>query len=54
MIYVKKFASPAEHDQWKQELARWIPKDEAKPAPTKGSYDFDPVRYVWRRKAQSK
>ena len=46
-------ASLAEHKQLKQDLARWIPKDEAKPALSKRAYDFDPVRYVWRRKAPS-
>lgn len=46
-------AGLAEHNQLKHELARWIPKDEVKPAPSKRAYDFDPVRYIWRRKAQS-
>jgi arylsulfatase A-like enzyme len=47
-------ANIAEYNQLKRELARWIPKGEAKPAPRKRAYDFDPVRYEWRRKAQSK
>ena len=46
-------AGLVEHNQLKHELARRIPKNEVKPAPSKRAYDFDPVRYIWRRKAQS-
>ncbi|MDP6443590.1 MAG: sulfatase, partial [Pirellulaceae bacterium] len=47
-------ANRAEHAELKRELAGWIPKEEAKPAPTKRAYEFDPIRYVWRRKGPSK
>ncbi|MCA9072976.1 MAG: sulfatase-like hydrolase/transferase, partial [Planctomycetaceae bacterium] len=34
----------------KQRLQVWFPKSEAKPAPSKQAYDFDPVRYRWKPK----
>ena len=47
-------AMRAEHGQLKQQLSVWFPKKESNPAPSKQAYDFDPVRYEWRRKEQSK
>ena len=43
-------AGDHEFDSIKRKLAKWLPKDDAPPAPSKSAYSFDPESYTWRRK----
>jgi arylsulfatase A-like enzyme len=43
-------AGDSEFDGVKQKLARWLPKSDAPPAPSKRAYNFDPASYSWTRK----
>ena len=38
----------------KQDLAVWIAKEWAKPAPTKGAFHFDPHAFTWTHKKTGK
>jgi len=43
----RNLADDANHTATKQELARWLPKVWAKPAPTKDAFLFDPDSFTW-------
>ncbi len=43
-------ASQRGHAKLKARLAQWMPKTNAKSAPEKPAYDFDPVKHTWRLK----
>lgn len=40
----------AQFDSIKEKLAKWLPKKDAPPAPSKSAYRFDPDSYSWARK----
>ncbi len=47
-------ASNAEQAAIKAELAAWLPKDWADPAPTKSAFHFDPKSFTWTHKKSGK
>jgi arylsulfatase A-like enzyme len=46
----ENIANQARYTRLKAKLARWMPRENAKPAPEKPAYDFDPAKHIWRRK----
>lgn len=46
----ENLASQPRYTRLKAKLGRWMPKRDAKSAPERPAYDFDPVRYTWRKK----
>jgi arylsulfatase A-like enzyme len=46
-------AAESHFDSIKRDLARWLPKNDAPLAPSKGAYHFDPDTYSWSRKEKS-
>jgi len=49
----KNLAGNSRLDSIKQDLSKWLPKNDAPPAPSKGAYHFDPDSYSWSRKEKS-
>ena len=47
-------AGDSQFDGVKQELAQWLPMEDAADAPNKSAYDFDPGTYRWTRKIKKK
>jgi len=47
-------AGDHEFDSIKRKLAKWLPKNDAPPAPSKNAYRFDPESYTWRKKEESR
>jgi len=46
----ENLAAQPRYARLKAKLARWMPTQNAKPAPEKPAYDFDPVKHTWRKK----
>jgi arylsulfatase A-like enzyme len=46
----ENLAMQSRYTRLKAKLARWMPKENAKSAPEKAAYDFDPVKHTWRKK----
>jgi len=46
----KNLATDPSYNDVKQELAAWLPEENAPNAPTKSHYDFDPATYTWSPK----
>ncbi|MHC4745683.1 MAG: sulfatase/phosphatase domain-containing protein, partial [Planctomycetota bacterium] len=47
-------AKDPKFDSIKGKLAKWLPKKDALPAPSKSAYRFDPDSYSWTRKENSR
>ena len=49
----KNLAGNADFAQTVEQIKQWLPRAEAKPAPGKAAYNFNPARYEWTRRAKS-
>ena len=47
-------AEDSKLDSLKKKLAKWLPKSDAPPAPSKSAYHFNPASYTWSRKEKSR
>jgi len=47
-------AEDPEFSSIKQKLVKWLPKNDAPPAPSKSAYHFDPDSYTWKPKEKSR
>ncbi len=48
----KNLARNPDHAETIARLANWLPRNEAKPAPSKAAYKFDPKNYEWKRRVK--